>query len=156
MKCYLLVFFVLSWSGLFLYFTRTATVIVNKMNRKEKFNASLLDLYNKKANNSKLYSKSSYKSVVERLITLRANGPSSAQKSDYYFIKHFDLQRVDAQYILLSKKSGKILACMGDLFDNIKESHQSTLHGGRQVTTKLINQKYSNITQEIVLVYCTY
>lgn len=42
---------------------------------------------------------------------------------------------------------------MDELFNIIKESHQSTGHGGRQVTLRLINEKYSNITQEIVTLF---
>ena len=42
---------------------------------------------------------------------------------------------------------------MDDLFDIIKESYQSTVHGRRQLRTKLINKQYSNITQEIVALF---
>lgn len=36
---------------------------------------------------------------------------------------------------------------LSECYDAIKAAHQGTGHGGRQATTKLLNEKYHTLTQ---------
>ncbi|KAJ8970709.1 hypothetical protein NQ314_001056 [Rhamnusium bicolor] len=48
---------------------------------------------------------------------------------------------------------GKIILSLSECYDAIKAAHQGTGHGGLQATTKLINEIYYNLTQEMVKLF---
>ena len=123
------------------------------MEHRQKFDVAIKLLHNAKAKNSQIVTKSELDGLVEKLKELRRVGPNSKNKNDYYLIKKYELQLADENYSVIKKGSGKIIVSTNDLYDAVKTAHQSTGHGGRTVTLKELNEKFANISQEIVSLF---
>ncbi|KAJ8932200.1 hypothetical protein NQ314_014844 [Rhamnusium bicolor] len=96
---------------------------------------------------------SDYSELLQRIKRIRETGPNTSNKNDYYVVNTYDLQRIESSFVILHKRSGKIILSLSECYDAIKAAHQRTGHGGRQATTKLLNEKYYNLTQEMVKLF---
>lgn len=123
------------------------------MDQQTIFTKKIYQILQNKANNSKFVTEDQYNYLINKMKILRENGPCSNDKKDYYLLKQYDIQRERDTFLLIKKKDGKIVVHVDKLFEVIKTAHSATGHGGRQVTTKLLNEKYANISQEIVTLF---
>ena len=117
---------------------------------KVKFDSVLSEAQEKKPNNaSGLLKKCEYEEIVNRMKELEKLEVKKTQK-DYRLLRKHDIMEISVEGTRVQKlvKKGTVLkyVCAEDLFDTIKAAHLANGHGGRNILSKALSEKYANIT----------
>ena len=128
---------------------------------KEKFDSVLSELQEKKSYNaSGLMKKCEYEEIVERMKELEKSEVKKTQK-DYRLLRKYDILEISVEETTVQKlvKKRTVLRFVSaeDLFDTIKAAHLANGHGGRNILSKALSEKYTTITidqMKIFLQFC--
>lgn len=124
---------------------------------KEKFDSELSEAQeNKSYNTSGLMKKCEYEEIVNRMKELEKPEVKKTQK-DYRLLRKYDIMEISVEGTTVQKlvKRGTVLryVCAEDLFDTIKAAHLANGHGGRNILSKALSEKYANITVDQIKVF---
>ena len=123
---------------------------------REKFEAKVLEMQEKKGKNSRMLTKDHYDQTVRRLKMLENVG-EERQLADYNLMRRFALLRVQVNEEIIEKlvKPGTQLRFVPfeELFNTVHEAHIEKGHSGRDIMQKHIATKFCNVTIEHINIY---
>lgn len=124
---------------------------------KVKFDSVLSEAQEKKSYNaSGLMKKCEYEEIVNQMKELEKPEVKKTQK-DYRLLRKYDVMEISVEGTTVQKlvKKGTVLryVCSEDLFDAIKAAHLANGHGGRNILSKALSEKFANITIDQIKVF---
>ena len=99
--------------------------------------------------------KCEYEEIANRMKELEELKVQKTQK-DYRLLRKYIMEiSVEGTNVQKLVKKGTVLryVCAEDLFDTIKAAHLANGHGGRNILSKALSEKYANITLDQVKVF---
>lgn len=131
--------------------------MVENIEMKNKFYEHAADMIKKKNKNCVYLSEEEYLKILEEVCVAK-NKSKNKTSTEFRRLQRYDVITIGKDKKLISplrknNENVKYFVTNEEIFDVIHTAHLNVGHGGRNKVVKEINDKYVNVTSEMVMLY---